>query len=306
MVADDGLAGVTPGHHRVASRPRDPRDWRLMAVNASEPSDLEQRKELIERIRVLVGVLIYVPRMWLIAVLAAAALSTFTAKREGGDWSVTFEVTTATIVILALIWLPTLLRIFMAVGTGVKAFGVEVTGGGIASLLDRFEPSGTFLHPPAQGEVAEREAPGFEHDFGEAEWEAPAEAPGLPSRLPAPPDWTFKRDEIYAEQRNIFLAHRIKPSPHPNQKYDVSVYLVGHNQEPSDVVEQAEFFLGPYWGNQVFEVRNTGGQTIGMTTAAYGSPLCICRVTFTDGTHAILHRYLDFEMSWVFDEPPAS
>jgi hypothetical protein len=56
--------------------------------------------------------------------------------------------------------------------------------------------------------------------------------------LPEPPDWTRTRDEIYGEQREIFLALRIKPSRRPNEKYDVAVYLVRHDGEPSDVVEQ--------------------------------------------------------------------
>lgn len=35
---------------------------------------------------------------------------------------------------------------------------------------------------------------------------------------------------------------------------------------------------------------------IGISTAAYGTFLCVCRVNFTDGTHLYLERYIDFEM----------
>lgn len=56
----------------------------------------------------------------------------------------------------------------------------------------------------------------------------------------------------------------------------------------------AEFFLGPYRENKVFPAVAQDG-LIGISTSAYGPFLCICRVTFTDGTHIYLDRYIDSE-----------
>ena len=38
-----------------------------------------------------------------------------------------------------------------------------------------------------------------------------------------------------------------------------------------------------------------------MRTQCHGPFLCVRRATLDDGTDVILHRYIDLEMSWVFD-----
>jgi hypothetical protein len=133
----------------------------------------------------------------------------------------------------------------------------------------------------------------------EAEWED-EDRP----KARAIPAWVEARDRIYEDNRDIFLVHQIRPSKRPEQLYDLFVFLAGaHGVQPADIVDQADFFLGRYWGNKVFSVRNPSvGETIGMTTSAYGPTLCLCRVTFKEPWgEAILHRFLDFEMQWVFD-----
>jgi hypothetical protein len=122
------------------------------------------------------------------------------------------------------------------------------------------------------------------------------------SRTPAssaPNDWAQERDAIYKRTHGIFLAHVIEPSRDPEQRYDIFIYLVGHKGRTLGDVESAEFFLGSYWGNEVFrETRKDG--LIGMSTTAYGPFLCTCRVTLKDGTRIDLNRYIDFEMGRVF------
>lgn len=115
-------------------------------------------------------------------------------------------------------------------------------------------------------------------------------------------DWTDVRVGVYRDSRNVFLAHTIRPSKKLNQIYDIAIYLVPHcSNDPqflrtdlSDIVE-AEFFLGGYFNNKVFNIKNRGG-IIGITTSAYGPFLCTCRVLFTDGERLMLNRYIDFEM----------
>lgn len=115
-------------------------------------------------------------------------------------------------------------------------------------------------------------------------------------------EWNDVRVDVYRNNRNAFLAHSIRPSTKPGQEYDIAIYLIPHrSNDPryrrenlSDVVE-AEFFLGEYFGNQVFRVKNKGG-TLGIVVSAYGPFLCTFRILFSDGARQMQSRYIDFEM----------
>jgi hypothetical protein len=133
----------------------------------------------------------------------------------------------------------------------------------------------------------------------------PPQAPVEQAEARALPEWTRRRKELYNASRDILLAHQIKPSRREGQRYDVWIYLVGRRGiQPTDVVERAEFYLGRWWGHRVLTVHSGGADgTIGIRTAAHGPALCVCRVVFKDGQEAFLDRWIDFEMSWVFDEP---
>jgi len=67
-------------------------------------------------------------------------------------------------------------------------------------------------------------------------------------------------------------------------------------------IEQAEFYFGRSWGDQIFTVRNNGG-LIGVSTSAWGMFLATCRITFKPGKEPsperqpVLERYIDFEMA---------
>lgn len=114
------------------------------------------------------------------------------------------------------------------------------------------------------------------------------------SAVETPDQWNKQRNALYAECRGIFLTHIIKPSSTPGQTFDVFIYLIRHKSEDLSDIQLAEFFLGPYWGNKVFPAVEQNG-FIGISTSAYGTFLCICRVTFKDGTYVDLERYIDFE-----------
>lgn len=107
--------------------------------------------------------------------------------------------------------------------------------------------------------------------------------------------WNLRRQVVYDKSRGVFLTHVIRPSTKPGQTFDVFIYLIRHRSEDLSDVHHAEFFLGRYWGNRVFEVSPRSG-FVGVATSAYGTFLCVCRVTFTDGTQVDLDRYIDFEM----------
>jgi hypothetical protein len=107
--------------------------------------------------------------------------------------------------------------------------------------------------------------------------------------------WNAKRNKIYDDNRGIFLTHIIKPSTKEGQVFDVSIYLLRHKSDDFSDVRYAEFFLGPYWKNKVFQAKEEVKGFIGISTSAYGTFLCICKVTFQDNSQIEIHRYIDFE-----------
>lgn len=109
-----------------------------------------------------------------------------------------------------------------------------------------------------------------------------------------------ERQELYRSNRDLFLAHVIRPSESVGQFFDVYIYLVRHESQDFSDVKFAEFFFGRHWGNKVFQKREEDS-LIGIATSAPGPFLCLCRVTFQDGQKIYLHRYIDFEMSRIFD-----
>lgn len=112
-----------------------------------------------------------------------------------------------------------------------------------------------------------------------------------------PNQWNAHRNKIYADTRGVFIAHVIEPSARPNQKFDVFIYLVRHGAPDLSDIRFAEFFMGKYWGNQVFPAVLTNG-FIGISTSAYGTFVCVCKVTFADGEAIMIDRYIDFESAW--------
>lgn len=132
--------------------------------------------------------------------------------------------------------------------------------------------------------------------------------PGQPSQESTPIQGELKtteqrikhRHDIERHNREVFLAHVIEPSSKRGQKFDIFIYLIRHKAPNLSDVDYAEFFLGRYWGNRVFRIENSG-KLIGLSTSAYGSVLCTCRVVFKDGYETMLDRYIDFEMSRAFE-----
>ena len=114
-------------------------------------------------------------------------------------------------------------------------------------------------------------------------------------------NWEPERAEMYRASRGVFLAHLISPSAEPGQQFDIFVFLVRHKSENFADIDHAEFFFGPYWGNEVFKEKPSGARPIGVSTSAYGPFLCTARVHFQDGSIALLSRYIDFEMERVIE-----
>jgi hypothetical protein len=107
--------------------------------------------------------------------------------------------------------------------------------------------------------------------------------------------WNESRNNVYENNRGIFLTHVIKTSNIEGQEYDVFIYLIRHKSNDFSDIKYAEFFLGPYWGNLVFKATEETKGFIGISTSAYGTFLCLCRITFVDNSQIEIHRYIDFE-----------
>jgi hypothetical protein len=108
--------------------------------------------------------------------------------------------------------------------------------------------------------------------------------------------WVQQREDIYKNNRGLFLVHVLNPSQKAGQQYDIFIYLIEHKEGHNlDQIASVEFFLGRHWGNRVIKVEKKGN-LFGVRTSAYGSFLAICHVVFTDGYQVTLSRYIDFEM----------
>lgn len=171
-----------------------------------------------------------------------------------------------------------------------SAFDPSTYGAGYEILLDP-KKAGLTSAPPSSS-----------LDQGEGHAERAASADTQPPDLPWPHEqW---RNEFDRKNR-LFLAHVYQASKQPDQKYDVSIFLMRHvwGRAPNEKtgfqdVEKAEFYFGPSWRGEVFVAQNEGGY-IGVSTSAWGTFLAMCRVTFKDKKKdpEILHRYIDFEMA---------
>jgi hypothetical protein len=116
-----------------------------------------------------------------------------------------------------------------------------------------------------------------------------------------------KRNQNYAESKNIFLVHRVKKTEKIHRDsglpmFDVSVYLYGHKQYGSlNDVKLVEYYFGKFFKEEdthlfgsKYIVRNSKNG-FAVRTSAYGPSLCEVRVEFHDGKSTFMSRYIDFE-----------
>lgn len=116
------------------------------------------------------------------------------------------------------------------------------------------------------------------------------------------------RSQLYKQAEGLQLVHTILPSRKRENYWDILIYVIRHKSNDLSFVKQAEFFLGRYWGNEIFTVPNQD-DFMGITISAFGPALCTCRVIYLDEKgeekELMLQRYLDFEMTSLYlqDKP---
>jgi len=118
-----------------------------------------------------------------------------------------------------------------------------------------------------------------------------------------------QREQYYQPNRLLMLVHRIVPSEHPDQLYDILLYLVPHPTTDASLVgvKHVEYYFGKSWGRKVFQsVDRANGFAI--ATSAYGPFVCTAEIHFADGEVVTVSRYVDFEMGAIgsLPQPPAT
>jgi hypothetical protein len=83
---------------------------------------------------------VYLPKSWVAGVGAAALASVVHVRDIGHGTAVDLNVTTITGVLIAILWLPTLLRVFALTGGNVKTPAGEATTGGLLSFFASLAP----------------------------------------------------------------------------------------------------------------------------------------------------------------------
>jgi hypothetical protein len=101
--------------------------------------------------------------------------------------------------------------------------------------------------------------------------------------------------EILNDWRFLAVVHRLSPSSRPGQRYDALVYLTMYGDNNLLGVTKVSYYLGPWWGGQVFTTSDRSN-SFALLTSARAPFLCTAHVFFTDGKKTTITRYVDFEM----------
>jgi hypothetical protein len=110
------------------------------------------------------------------------------------------------------------------------------------------------------------------------------------------------RNRHYIPNRGIFLVHRLVTSRRAGQLYDVEIYAIPHKDSTLACVARVEYFFGSYWGNNIFTTQDRA-RGFSISTTAYGPFVATAEIVFTDGTSAMVWRYVDFEMGASGSQP---
>jgi len=115
----------------------------------------------IDKIKELMAIILPIPRWWLFGIATVFVFSSFEIKRtDSGLFAGSFRISGVGLALLALVWLPVLLKLIGLTGIGLKTSGVEASTGGLLELLKALDPSAqreTLPSVIAALEVAEAE-----------------------------------------------------------------------------------------------------------------------------------------------------
>jgi len=104
-----------------------------------------------------------------------------------------------------------------------------------------------------------------------------------------------QREQYYLPNRNIQLVHKIAPSIHPDQLYDILVYVIPNYDGSLLGVQKVEYYFGRSWKNSIFTSIDRA-RNFAVATSAYGPVMCTAEIYFADGEVVTIGRFIDFEM----------
>ena len=112
-----------------------------MNRSTADNSDEASSRIPIQRVKDVMEIVVDVRPVWVVGLIIAILISLFTVSRSpDGTINFALEVKTVTIILIALIWLPALLRVFALAGGRLKALGGELELGGLVQLLMALKP----------------------------------------------------------------------------------------------------------------------------------------------------------------------
>ncbi len=102
----------------------------------------ESNRVTVEQLEALMRrVLLPTPRPWLVILGIAIVLSLFEVTRNAeGTYVVNFRLTAITVLLVALVWLPFLLKVLALTGGGLKTAAGEASLSGLDQLLSHLDP----------------------------------------------------------------------------------------------------------------------------------------------------------------------
>jgi hypothetical protein len=105
-------------------------------------SDTQAGKISLTRVKTVMNeVLLPIPRLWLLVTSVAIVVSLLEVTRTAeGAYTVSFRLTWVTVLLLALVWLPFLLKVLALSGGGLKALGGEASFVGLSDFLSQLSP----------------------------------------------------------------------------------------------------------------------------------------------------------------------
>lgn len=115
-------------------RSREPLGPRSSGAGGDEPPRSQQVDP--EGLSTALAPIMAIPRAWVGTMIGLALISCFEVSRaSGGGIGVDFVISTVTVGVVALIWLPVLLRVFALGGGRLSALGVEASSAGLREIV---------------------------------------------------------------------------------------------------------------------------------------------------------------------------
>jgi hypothetical protein len=94
----------------------------------------------LETVSQMMKLVAAIPTPWCILILAMAFVSTLEVTLAPSGWTATFNVSSVTVAVLGLLWLPVLIKVLALAGGSMKTPAGEATSGGLIEVIRALTP----------------------------------------------------------------------------------------------------------------------------------------------------------------------